>query len=168
MALWTIPPLGALADLALRQGQLRQAAQYWREALAALGRPDTAGYVPLPLAGWLYIRLGEIEYEWDECDVAGQHLAQGLERAELGGDVRAMLAGLVTTARLALTVGDSERAGRCLERAEALLKEAQFPDWGARFERVRLEYWLAQDLLRAAVDWSDERRARGFAGPAGD
>jgi LuxR family maltose regulon positive regulatory protein len=160
----TIPSLGALADLALRQGRLRQAAEYWREALAALELPNTASYVPLPLAGWLHIRLGEIQYEWGERDTAERNLAQGLERAELGGDVRAILAGLVTTARLALTAGESEGAQRCLERAEALLKEAQFPDWAARFERVRLEFWLAQDLLRTAVDWSDERRARGFAG----
>jgi LuxR family maltose regulon positive regulatory protein len=37
-----------------------------------------------------------------------------------------------------------------------LLESAPFPDWIGRFGRLQLEFWLAQDRLRAALDWADE------------
>ncbi len=57
---------GALADLALHQGRLREAAGHWRQALATIEEPATWGRLPLPLIGWVYIRLGEILYEWND------------------------------------------------------------------------------------------------------
>ena len=38
------------------------------------------------------------------------------------------------------------------------MDEAPFPDLTGRFQRCRLEVWLAQGKLRAAVDWSDRTR----------
>jgi LuxR family maltose regulon positive regulatory protein len=147
---------GALADLELRQGRLRDAAVYWRKALVGIQDRSTWGGFPLPLIGWVYIRMGEILYEWNDLDVASDHLARGLERSELGGDVRALIAGYLLGGRLKLTAGDIAAAGEYLERAHPLVENAPFPDWIGRFERLQLEFWLAQDRLRAAVDWADE------------
>ncbi len=147
---------GALADLDLRQGHLKDAAGYWRKALDVIQEPEMWGNFPLPLIGWVFIRMGEILYEWNELKEAGDHLSRGLERSELGGDVRAMIAGYVLAGRLALTEGDVEAAAEYLERAWPLVERAQFPDWTSRFERCKLELWLAQDRLRAAVNWADE------------
>jgi LuxR family maltose regulon positive regulatory protein len=147
---------GALADLALRQGHLRNAAGYWRKALAVIQERETWGSFPLPLIGWVFIRLGEILYEWNELEEASDHLSRGLERSELGGDVRAMIAGYLMAGRLKLTAGDIAAVGECLERARPLVKHAPFPDWIGRFGRLQLEFWLAQDRLRAAVEWADE------------
>jgi LuxR family maltose regulon positive regulatory protein len=147
---------GALADLDLRRGYLRNAADYWRKALAAIQERENWGRLPLPLIGWVYIRLGELLYEWNELAEAWDHLSQGLERAELGGDVRAMIAGYLIASRLKLTQGDAEAAGAYLERARPHVESAQFPDWTSRFERFQLELWLAQDRLRAAVNWADK------------
>jgi LuxR family maltose regulon positive regulatory protein len=147
---------GALADLDLRQGHLREAAVYWRKALAVIQDQATWGSYPLPVIGWVYIRMGEILYEWNELEQASDHLSQGLERAELGGDVRAMIAGYLLAGRLKLTTGDIAAADACLERARPLVENAPFPDWMDRFGRLQLECWLAQDRLRAAVDWADE------------
>lgn len=146
---------GALADLYLMQGQLREAAAYWRKALTVIQAQDTWGSFPLPLIGWVFIRMGEILYEWNELAEAEAHLFQGLERAELGGDVRAMIAGYLLACRLKLTQGDIETAADYLERARPLLENAPFPDWIGRFERLQLELWLGEDRLRAAVDWAD-------------
>jgi LuxR family transcriptional regulator, maltose regulon positive regulatory protein len=156
-----IAPLGALADLELRQGRLRAAASYWRQALAVIDAPGSRGSVSLPVAGWACIRLAEILYEWGELDEAWRYLRLGRERAELGGDVRAIIAGCLAAARLKLTRGDVDGAGDDLERARPLVEEAGFAEWSARFERLQLEFWLAQDRLRAAVAWSDERLAAG-------
>jgi LuxR family maltose regulon positive regulatory protein len=147
---------GALADLELRLGRLRGAAAYWRKALAVIQDRATWGSFPLPLIGWVYIRMGEILYEWNELDAANDHLSQGLERAELGGDVRALIAGYLLASRLKLTAGDISAAEEYLERARPLVESAAFPDWIGRFGRLQLELWLAQDRLRAAVDWADE------------
>jgi LuxR family maltose regulon positive regulatory protein len=147
---------GALADLDLRQGHLREAAAYWRKALGVIRDQATWGDYPLPVIGWVYIRMGEILYEWNELEQAKDHLTQGLERAELGGDVRAMIAGYLLAGRLKLTSGNIAAAGEALEQARPLVEKAPFPDWTDRFARLQLEWWLAQDRRRAAIDWVDE------------
>jgi LuxR family transcriptional regulator, maltose regulon positive regulatory protein len=152
----SVHAFGALADLELRQGQLRDAAGYWHKALAVIQERETWGRFPLPLIGWVYIRMGEILYEWNELEAAGNHLSQGLSRAELGGDMRAMLAGYLIAGRLKLTAGDIAAAGEELERARPLMEKAPFPDWIGRFERLQVECWLAQNRIQAAVQWADE------------
>jgi LuxR family maltose regulon positive regulatory protein len=148
--------LGALADLELRQGRLRNAAGYWRKALATIQEWESWGRLELPLIGWVYIRMGEILYEWNEMEEANDHLSQGLERAKLGGDPQAIIAGYLLAGRLKLAAGDLETAAQYLEQARPLIENAPFPDWIARFGRFQLEVWLAQDRLRAAVGWADE------------
>jgi LuxR family maltose regulon positive regulatory protein len=147
---------GALADLDLRQGRLQDAAGYWRKALAAIQERDNWGRLPLPLIGWVYVRLGELLYEWNDLAAAWDHLSAGLERAELGGDVRAMIAGYLLAGRLKLTEGDTEAAAEYLEKARPHVESADFAHWISRFDRFQLELWLAQDRLRAAVNWADE------------
>jgi hypothetical protein len=63
---------------------VRDAADYWRKALAAIQEREHRGRVPLPVIGWVSIRMGEILYEWNELAKARGHLSRGLERAELG------------------------------------------------------------------------------------
>ena len=147
---------GALADLELRQGRLQNASGYWRRALAAIQERENWGRLPLPVIGWVYIRMGELLYEWNQLAESWDHVSRGLERAELGGDVRALVAGYLTAARLKLAEGEVETAAEYLERARPLVEQAQFPEWTSQFERFQLELWLAQDRLRAAVNWSDE------------
>jgi LuxR family transcriptional regulator, maltose regulon positive regulatory protein len=155
---------GALADLQLQQGRLRDSVACWHKALAVIQQPDMRGSFPLPLIGWVFIRLGEILYEWNQLEQAGLYVSQGLERAELGGDVRAMLAAYLLEGRLRLTNGDIAAAVACLDRARPLVENATFPEWVGRFERLQLECWLAQDRLRTAADWADAR----LRSPAGE
>jgi LuxR family maltose regulon positive regulatory protein len=156
---WTIRSAhvyGALADLELMQGRLRVARELWTKARAAIEQPQVWGLLPVPIIGWVYIRMAELHFEWDERAKAGDLLARGLERAELGGDVRAMISGYLTAGRLALAEGDSPLAVEYLERAQPLVEQSSFPECTGPFERLRLETWLAQDRLRAAVEWSDQ------------
>jgi LuxR family maltose regulon positive regulatory protein len=148
---------GALADLELQQGRLRDAAAYWQKALAGIHDPANWGSLPLPFTGWVYIRMGEILYEWNELATASDHLSRGLERAELGDDIRAMIAGYLLGVQIKLTAGDVGAAVEYLEKARPLVEGAQFPDCAARFERLQLEVWLAQDRSRAAAAWAEEK-----------
>ncbi len=68
-------------------------------------------------------------------------------------------------ARIKLTQGEVETAAEHLERVRPLVEQAQFPEWTSQYERFRLDLWLAQDGLRAAVNWSDEMlRGPAFEG----
>ncbi|MFZ0546483.1 MAG: hypothetical protein WAM60_13645, partial [Candidatus Promineifilaceae bacterium] len=78
---------GALADLDLRQGHLKSAAAYWKKALATTQKRENWGSFPLPVIGWVYLRMAELLYEWNDLEEALDHLTPGLERVELGGDV---------------------------------------------------------------------------------
>lgn len=153
---------GALADLELRQGRLQAAAGYWKKALASIQERANWGHLPLPVIGWVYIRLGEILYEWNGLAEAWEHLSRGLERVELGGDVRALIAGYLMAGRVKLTQGDTEAATEYLGRARPLVEEATFPDWISRFERFQLELWLVQDRLRATVAWANTMLQTGL------
>jgi LuxR family maltose regulon positive regulatory protein len=147
---------GALADLDVKQGHIKQAMVHWRRAVAAIQEQQTTDSLALPVIGWVYIRMGEILYEWNDLAQAWDYLSRGLERAELGGDVQARIAGQLMAARLKLTAGDIDAADEYLERARPLIEHAPFPDWVGRFGRFQLEFWLAQDRLRAAVHWADD------------
>jgi LuxR family maltose regulon positive regulatory protein len=147
---------GALADVELRQGRLRDAARFWDKSLSVIKERDSWGFLPLPLTGWVYIRMAEIQYEWNELQTAAGLVEGGLERAELGGVVQALIVGYLIAGRLQLTRGDATAAVDYLERARPHLENAQFHHWIGRFERLQLELWLAQDKLRTAVNWSDE------------
>lgn len=147
---------GALADLELRQGRLRAAADYWRKALARIGDKRLWGAYPLPLIGWVHIRLGEILYEWNDLEAAQDAAAGGRKRAELGGDPRSIIAGGLLAARLHLAHGELDAAEKVVEQLQPMVSDAQFPDWSSEFEHRRVEVWLAQSKLRTAVTWSDD------------
>src|SRR5690606_16956793 len=115
--LHSVHAYGALADLELRQGRLREAAANWRSALQGMADQAIWGGVPLPLTGWVHIRMSEILYEWNKVSEAADHLFRGLERAELGGDVRSLIAGYLLAVRIKLTEGDFTGAGEYLEHA---------------------------------------------------
>ncbi|HET8646929.1 MAG TPA: LuxR C-terminal-related transcriptional regulator, partial [Vicinamibacteria bacterium] len=146
---------GALADLELRQGRLRAAAGYWETARAEIEERENWGRIPLPVIGWVDLRLGELRYEWNELEAAWALVTRGLERAELGGDARGQLAGYLLASRITLTAGDVEAAAAFLARARPLAERASFPEWSGRFARCQLELWLAQHNLRAAAAWAD-------------
>lgn len=151
---------GALADLELWQGHLQTAAAYWQKALDFVNARENWGRLPLPLIGWIYIRMGELLYEWDRLEEAWDYISRGLERAEMGSDARSLIAGYVIAARLKLAEGEFEMAAKYLDQARPLENQASFPDWTSHFERAQLELWIAQDKLRTAVNWSDEISSR--------
>jgi LuxR family maltose regulon positive regulatory protein len=155
---------GGLADMCLRQGKLDEAAKHWRRALEISREPDSWGAISLPVVGWAYIRLAEIKYEWNQLDQARQDLSAGIKRAELGGDVRALIAGHILEGYLSLADGQFTQAERAIQAARELIAGSQFPDWISRFERLQLDYWLATDDLPAAAHWMDRNQAETAPG----
>lgn len=152
----SVHAFGALADLELRQGRLRTAAEYWHKVLARIGDQRLWGAYPLPLIGWVHIRLGEIHYEWNDLEAAQDFAERGRERAALGGDPRAILASGLLATRLYLARGEFDAADEVVDQLQPVVADAQFAEWSSEFERCRVDVWLAQGKLRTAVTWSDE------------
>jgi LuxR family maltose regulon positive regulatory protein len=146
---------GALADLNLRQGRLREAAKYWSQALAAIEDPDNRGRFALPVMGWVSVRMGELLYEWNSLADAWDHLTRGRKRAEAGGDVRTLIAAGIVAGRIKLTERDVEAASEFLEHTRLLMENASFPDWTSRFERLQVELWLVENRLGSAATWAE-------------
>jgi LuxR family maltose regulon positive regulatory protein len=164
----TVHTYGALADLELRQGHLRAAASFWARALAIVQDRDNQGKFPLPVTGWIYLRLGELAYERNDVGLGRDYLDRGIERANLGGEPRAMIAGRAIAARLALTDGDLATAETLLDEAVTLLESASFPDWAGRIVRIQVDLWLAQGRRRTAIDWATTTRETIDAGKPAD
>lgn len=152
---------GALADLELRQGRLHAAADHWEHAREVVQNREHWGQLPLPVFGWVELRLGEILYEWNRLGDARAHLERGVERAGFGGDVQAVVAGSVIFSRLKLTDGDIDGAEELLERARPHVEASALPDWTSRFERAYVDLWLARNELRTAAAWADGMVADG-------
>lgn len=152
---------GALADLSLRQGRLREAGHHWRAALAVIEGPVTRNNVPLPLTGWVYVRMGDLLYEQNQLDESLDLVARGRQRAEVGGDVRTMIAASLVEGRLRLTQGETATTAARLAAARSLLETASFPDWSRRFDRLQVELWLATNQFPRAIRWAKERLSDG-------
>lgn len=155
---------GALADLEVRRGRLRDAAHLWQEALNAMRERETWGRLPLDVSGWVYLRFAELLYEWDDLAGAREHLERGLARAESSGDALSVIAGHLIAARLHLTEGDLAGAGSHLEWARPLVTHSSFPDWTSRFDRCQVDIWLRGDRSRSAIVWANSMlRSEAFA-----
>ncbi|MFP3855015.1 MAG: LuxR C-terminal-related transcriptional regulator, partial [Anaerolineales bacterium] len=144
---------GGLADLSLQQGDLGQAAEYWNQALAVSKEPESWGAIHMPIIGWAYIRLAEIKYERNLLEEAESNLEIGLERAQMGGDVKATIAGHLLLGRISLARGQIGMAKQSLEQVRAGLEKTQLPEWTSRFERFQMDLWLAQGELAEANHW---------------
>lgn len=151
---------GALADMHLLRGRLRQAAAFWQQALASIQAPENWGRLPLGVSGWVYIRMAELSYEWDALEQAGEQLARGMERAELGGDLRTQAVGWLLQARIHQARGELAPAAAALDRARRLLEQDPFPEWETRVERCQVEQWLAAGRLKEAARWAADALTR--------
>jgi LuxR family maltose regulon positive regulatory protein len=152
---------GALADLDLRQGRLRNAARNWEKALSIVLEWGNRGPLPLTVHGWVETRLGGLLYEWNRLGEAREYLTRGLERAQRGDGVQASIAGNVILARLELTEGKPDLALERLQQARLLLETAALPEWTSRLERCEIEVWLAQRKVRLAVARVEELLQEG-------
>jgi len=141
-----------LTELLLVQGRLREAADVCRQALdLAMERGRR-----LPASGVAHVGMGELLREWDELDAATDHLRQGIELGERGGDVELVIDGYLALARTQQASGDEARSAETLTRAERLAKDKGTEAWLARVKAWQARLWAAQNDHWAAARWSEE------------
>jgi LuxR family maltose regulon positive regulatory protein len=152
----TLASVGNLAQLRMRQGQRRVAAQiYAHAAELTLTQPDS----PLLIGGSAYhVGLGELLREQNDLDAAEDHLRRGIERVaeELMVDADVVALGYLTLARILQARGDGAGALATLEAFLQLARRRAFvPRLLRRGMALRAQLALWQGDLAAAVHWAD-------------
>jgi LuxR family maltose regulon positive regulatory protein len=144
-----------VAEMLIAQGQLRQAAETYRQALAMATAP---GGQLLPGAGAAYIGLGFLSLEQNELAAASRHVDTGLKLSHQWGDILTFDAYLSLT-RLRQAQGDAAGAFEALQQAGRLIQRfSKLGDTLLAAYRVRL--WLAQGNLAATIEWGQTYQGR--------
>ncbi len=133
-----------VARLRALQGRLRAAAATYQELVPIAGGPEAlqAIHGGLPY----FVAMGELHYEWNELDRAGECLAHALakEPSTVTTDGEYVLLGHLAQAHLTLVAG-ADLARRRGYAAHLL----------ARVAAVRAHFALAAGQLAAAVAWAE-------------
>lgn len=144
-----------LGDIRAAQGRLRDAHDYYQQALRLVS-PDaptveaSPSLVQGPIA--LYTGLAEIHREWNDLHAADHHLRSGgevVEQAILPGNAYRLAA---AAARVRSAQGDFEGALHQLDEAERLWQPSAVPDLRP-IPALRAQIWLQQGELSKASAW---------------
>ncbi len=145
----------ASGNLLLVQGQLRQAADTYREVIRKVGERTFHPRIEASL------QLGDLHREWNELEPAEHLLREGIHLAEITGWEPYLSQGLLSLARL---ITARERGMSQGEQVEELLNRAA--EIGRRLGRqgvvdkagmLRARRSLASGSLPAAVQWAVDR-----------
>jgi LuxR family maltose regulon positive regulatory protein len=154
-----IGAIAHMADIEAQLGHLHTAAATYRQALQ-LAREWASGEYP-PVAGWAFVGLSDILYEWNDLDEAASLLAQGLKLAELSGEVETTEKALQALARLRHAQGQDDGVHEALERARQLAPASTRLDYQhVAVSTYEARMWLSEGRLAEAVDWANNRERR--------
>ncbi len=141
--------LGFLGVVQAAWGRLHQAAESCRQAIrSGEGSPATA------LA---HNDLSALLYEWNDLEAAADHLQQGIELGQRGGNVEIQIGGYRTLARVKQAQGDASAALDALQKTHQLAREVDVhPLERARNAACHVQVALAQNDLATATRWAEQ------------
>ncbi len=146
-----------LADQHRKHGRLYQAARLYNQSLDLA--VDFEGH-HLPVAGQAWIGLGYLEGEWNNLDLAENHIKKGISLIEGWGKVAA-IDGHLYLSRIHMMREDYEAAYSAQLKARALAElfdVTEIDDLFVDLQQARL--WLAEGNYSAVNQWVDERGLR--------
>gem|GEM_PF-1930311 len=139
-------------------GDHAAAVQYFKDAFLhyeLTGSRDGMGQSRLGL-GVLYLGMGQ-------PDSAETQLGDAIRFLETFGELPKLSEALIALAEVKLLKGDSEEAGKLLDRASELTDGAEMPELKARIHRIRARYfesvgeWIQRGhSLESALYWQDQ------------
>ncbi|HMQ55966.1 MAG TPA: LuxR C-terminal-related transcriptional regulator [Anaerolineae bacterium] len=157
-----INALGNLAGLQREQGLLRQAADTYRQAMAAVGKGDKPGHqveLSYSLTRWAYLGLAELHREWNELEEAERQLATAFRAAEQGHYFGGLTIAHIIQAQIWRAKGQIDEALAAIRQAKDTLSESPVEPWR---QAVEARLWLAHGNLAAARAWAAQS---GLPGP---
>jgi LuxR family maltose regulon positive regulatory protein len=110
----------------------------------------------LPASSAAHVGMGKLLREWNELGAATEHLKEGLELSEQGGNVEIVLDGHVALARTLRARGDWLGAADTLETAKRLARRHDIGAWVVRVKAWQARLCAAQNDRWAADRWLEE------------
>lgn len=104
---WTVDQAVGLAYLYLEMGHFQKVARICRETIAHLNKLQLS---TLPYTGAIYIVLGMVHYERNECTAAIPLLREGIERCKRTGEIIFLSLGYITMAHILAFSSDFTQA----------------------------------------------------------
>jgi LuxR family maltose regulon positive regulatory protein len=112
--------------------------------------------LPLPIAGFPLVRLGDLSREWNDLEAAGPDLDKGVLLCRQLGQPDVTAEAYVMLARLQLAQGDPGQVLATLERVDQNARDAKIDPWITSWaDECRILAWLAGGDLAAAVRWAE-------------
>jgi len=154
------------ATLRKIQGQLRQAADLYEEALQLASE---GGDKPLPLVAIVDVGLSDLLYERNDLKAAGQRarrVVEHLEGMQSWGMPTDLVLAYTTLARVRQAQGSVEGAFDALRGAEqARRRYSVFPEFSSMVGACRIKLWLTQGDLADAMRWTQDTRPGASGSP---
>ena len=147
---------GHLAANEMIQGQLRRAGNTYQQAMDLINQSLQQDESPLPVAAGVYTGLGELLREWNQLEVAAEHLTRGIQMAEDSGDIGLQVTGSLSLARTFLARGNVKQASETVRRIEILAQTSDILWIKSQIAAFRVRWWLSQGKLEAASRWAQE------------
>jgi LuxR family maltose regulon positive regulatory protein len=152
----TMSSMTLLARLHIQQGRLHQADATYRQAMQAVSRPEVLPTMFSSLS--YYFGLGDLLREWNELDMAEQHLTQGMAMINETLTVEPFVAvlGYSSLARLEQARSNFHAAFATLDRFLLLAEQRHFPQHLlSQVAAVRAQVELAQGNMATAIRWAN-------------
>ncbi len=144
---------GELGRLLVLEGHLRHAGELFQQALA-FSTDEENGF--LLGVGRPLIYLGQLEFEWDNLDLAIQHFTQGIQRSQEWWLLPTLIEGYLGLARVQQAQGDLEATQSSLQRAAELAEESDIRYMMAITDATKAQLLVTQGNLDASAAWVTE------------
>lgn len=144
-----------LAEVAVNQGYLHQAAERYQQTLQDVTARDEL--LP-PITGIIYAGLAELYREWNDLDQASQYAQKAIELGEQRNFPDALFQGYLALGRIEQGEGEFEAARRSFKEAERIVRQSQTPQWIICTTAYQSRLWLMQ----VQVDGDDEKLLAGL------
>jgi LuxR family maltose regulon positive regulatory protein len=153
----TLVAMGHLADIYIRQGRLRQAAETSRKAVR-LGT-EWGGGEPLPATSYAHICLAQILYQWNEIGEAIHYVNRAIELGRQGVQMTIAVIAVPGLAPLTELAGQTTALSDALDELEGVAAASH----SAMMSRVsaawRARLSLARGDMSAALQWAATRES---------
>ena len=141
-----------LTELRMVQGHLQAAADVCRQALELAAERGKR----LPASSAAHVGMGKLLREWNELGGATEHLKEGIELGERGGNIEIVLDGHVGLARTRRALGDWVGAAGTLETVKRLAQKHHIDAWVTRANAWQARLGAAQNDRWAMSRWLEE------------
>ena len=143
--------LGHLGSMQMQQGQLRAAAETYRQALRLA---EDMGRYSSPFFGISHAGYGGLWYEWNDLAAAQQHIEEGIAQGKVWNSWEALLPGYLNLAWVKQAHGDMSGALAALDEMVTLTRNAM-PAAPLLAESQRAWLWLRQGRVENVERWAN-------------